>query len=183
MSAEPVEPLDPQDMALAGLMHTARHRSLTLTDIADLDRTVGRVELLDGNLIVTPAADFEHQDLCVELVTALNAIVPAGLRAYTNINLFEPGSDSALFIPDVAVVHSAKAVRIPGVGEGVFPDAVELIMEITSTNREVDMRTKRDRFAGWHVPYVVVDRQTTPPIWHQFGQLPEWVDPLMVNHR
>jgi hypothetical protein len=37
---------------------------------------VGRVELIDGNLIVTPNPDLQHQDLCVGLTTQLNSMVP-----------------------------------------------------------------------------------------------------------
>ena len=40
MSAQPVGGLDPQDLALAALMHLARTRPLTVADIEHLDPTV-----------------------------------------------------------------------------------------------------------------------------------------------
>lgn len=174
MSAEPIEPLDPQDLALARIMHQARRRSLTIADVADLDRSVGRVELLDGMLILTPNPDFDHQDRIVDLVVRLNADLPEGLRAYTGGNIFEPGSNTLNLIPDVLVIEQAKMVRIHGQGQGVFPDAVHLAIEVTSSNWKADLGVKRERMANWGVPYVVIDRRTDEAQTLIYGELPDW---------
>ena len=171
MSAQPVDDLDSQDLALAALMHLARRRPLTVADIENVDRTVGRVELIDGNLILTPNPDLQHQDLCVSLTNQLNTIAPPGLRAYTGINVYDPSTDKVIFIPDVAVIDPALAVRN---GAGVFPDALALVIEITSSNRDTDLGLKKQWYTGRGVPYVVVDRASRPHQFRVFGELPEW---------
>lgn len=171
MSAQPVDDLDSQDLALAALMHLARSRPLTVADLEHLDPTVGRVELIDGNLILTPNPDMQHQDLCVSLTNQLNAAAPSGLRAYTGINLYDPDSDKVIFIPDVAVVDPSMAVRG---GVGVFPDAVALVVEITSSNRDTDLGLKKEWYARRGLPYVVVDRAHRHYEYLLFGDLPQW---------
>jgi Uma2 family endonuclease len=175
MSAQPVDDLDPQDLALAALMHLARTRPLTVADIEDLDPTVGRVELIDGNLILTPNPDMQHQDLCVGLTNQLNGVIPRGLRAYTGINVCDPNTDNLIFIPDVAVVDPSMAIRN---GVGVFPDALALVIEITSSNRDTDLGLKREWYAHRGVPYIVVDRAQQPHQYLAFGNLPEWASRL-----
>jgi Uma2 family endonuclease len=145
---------------------------LTIADIEDIDPTVGRIELIDGNLILTPSADLEHQDLCLALVNWLNVAAPPGLRAYSAINVYEPGTDKVIFIPDVAVLDPTMAVFD---GRGVLPDALALVIEITSSNRETDLGVKKDRYMQWGVPYLVVDRKPVTHEYKVFGDLPEWV--------
>ena len=176
MSAQPVDDLDPQDLALAALMHLARTRPLTVADIEDLDSTVGRVELIDGNLILTPNPDLQHQDLCVQLTNQLNGVAPEGLRAYTGINVYDPNTDKLIFIPDVAVVDPSLAIRN---GIGVFPDALALVIEITSSNRDTDLGLKKEWYTHRGVPYVVVDHGQRPHEYLAFGDLPEWASGLV----
>jgi Uma2 family endonuclease len=176
MSAQPVDDLDSQDLALAALMHLARRRPLTVADIEDLDPRVGRVELIDGNLILTPNPDLQHQDLCVGLTNQLNSMVPAGLRAYTAINVYDPRTDKLIFIPDVAVVDPSLAVRN---GAGVFPHALALVIEITSSNRETELGLKKDWYTGRGIPYLVVDCASAPHQYRVFGDLPEWAADLL----
>jgi len=180
VSAEPVEPLEPQDLALAHLMHLARRRSLVIADIEELDPTVGRVELIDGNLLLTPSADLPHQDLCLRLANELNILAPPGLRAYLSVNVYDPGSDNVIFIPDVAVVDPALAVNN---GKGVFPDALALVIEVTSSNRETDLGVKKDWYMQRGIPYLVVDRKPDPFAYRAFGNWPAWAAPVVTPLR
>lgn len=178
MSAEPVEdgPLDPQDLALARVMHSARHRPLTIADVETLDRTVGRTELIDGVLLLTPNPDADHIRLSRRFANSLDDLVPDGCEALEGVNIFEPGSDKVIFMPDVAVIRTEKLVRVPRQGEGVFPDGLELVIEITSSNREVDLGVKRERYESWGVPYLVIDRASTPYAHRVFGDWPTWAE-------
>jgi Uma2 family endonuclease len=183
MSAEPVEPVEPmpaQALALARLMQVARRRPLGVADVRDLDASIGRVELIDGNLIVTPLADVEHQDLCFRLTQELNRALPAGLRAFMSINVFDPGSESTYVNPDVVVADPARLVRN---GLGVDLDTVALVVEVTSSNRATDFGIKRDLFARFDVPYLIVDRKTRPHSHHVFGAAPAWLADALEAYR
>ncbi len=118
----PVEEWTPQDWALAKLTYLARRRPLTIADLIGIDRTAGRLELIDGVLLMTPNPDADHLRRSRRLANTLDTVVPEGCEAIEGINVFEPGSDRVIFMPDVAVIVSDKLVRVPGQGEGVFPD-------------------------------------------------------------
>ena len=56
------------------------------------------------------------------------------------------------------------------------PRAVRLIVEVTSpSTRRHDLKTKRDLYESWEVPYVVIDRRTVPFTVSDFGDLPPYV--------
>ncbi len=152
--------MDAAGLGLARLAQLSRHRPLTVADIESLDRSVGRVELLDGVLLVTPHADVDHPRWARRLANRLDELVPPGCEALDGVNVFEPGSDRVCVIPDVVVIQTDKIVQVPRQGEGVFPDGLELVIEITSSNRDVDLGVKRQRYQAWGVPYLVVDRST-----------------------
>ena len=175
----PVDEWTPQDWALARLAQLSRHRPLTVADIEGLDRSVGRVELLDGVLLVTPHADVDHPRWARRLANRLDERVPPGCEALDGVNVFEPGSDRVCVIPDVVVIQTDKIVQVPRQGEGVFPDGLELVIEITSSNRDVDLGVKRQRYQAWGVPYLVVDRSTDPYDHLVFGQWPDWAASLL----
>ncbi|GLY17138.1 hypothetical protein Kisp01_41530 [Kineosporia sp. NBRC 101677] len=65
------------------------------------------------------------------------------MQALEGVNVFEPGTDRVCVIPDVVVVRTDRIVRVPGQGEGVLPDGLELVIEITSSSREVDLGLTR----------------------------------------
>ena len=98
-------------------------------------------------------------------------MTPTELRAYTGINVYDPDSDKIVFVPDVAVVDPSMAIRN---GVGVFPDALALVVEITSSNRDTDLGLKKDWYTRHGVFYVVVDRSHRPYECLTFGVLPEW---------
>lgn len=138
--------MDAAGLGLARLAQLSRHRPLTVADIESLDRSVGRVELLDGVLLVTPHADVDHPRWARRLANRLDELVPPGCEALDGVNVFEPGSDRVCVIPDVVVIQTDKIVQVPRQGEGVFPDGLELVIEITSSNRDVDLGVKRQRY-------------------------------------
>jgi Uma2 family endonuclease len=176
VSAEPLEHVElGAVMNLATLLQTAVRRPLTVDDLLSLDATdAGRMELIDGSLIVTPIADLEHQDLVMQLCLRLSAVLPTGMRVLPGFNVILEGGgeEEVLTIPDVAVVDPAMVARK---GLGVPPDGLILGVEITSpSTRRRDLTTKRDLYAGWNVPLVIVDRKITPHRYTVFGDVPGW---------
>lgn len=177
--AAPVEEWTPQDWALAKLTYLARRRPLKISDLASIDRAAGRLELIDGVLVLTPNPDFAHGALARRLANQLDGLVPAGCAAHLEPNVFEPGSNRTITNPDVVVYRTERTVRIPGEGEGVFPDGLALAIEITSPNRETDLGIKRQRYEFWSVPYLVIDRSTEPFSYLTFGAWPSWAAAIL----
>jgi hypothetical protein len=62
-----------------------------------------------------------------------------------------------------------------------MPDALALVIEITSANRETDLGLKKDWYGQWNVPYLVVDRAYDPYWYRSFGDMPDWVAGLLLN--
>lgn len=93
--------------------------------------------------------------------------------------MFVPESDATCIIPDVVVIRTDAIVRVPGQGEGVFPDGLELVIEITSSNRDVDLGVKRQRYQAWGVPYLALDRSTDPYDYLVFGDWPDWAKSIL----
>lgn len=84
-----------------------------------------RIELLDGELLVTPSAAHSHQRLSSRLWSALDAAAPDGFEVLEAINLrLAPGR---ILIPDLAVITT------PGI-QTVVSEArdVVLVVEIMS---------------------------------------------------
>jgi Uma2 family endonuclease len=176
MSTEPLEHVElGAVMNLATLLQRAVYGPLSVDDVLTLDSTdAGRMELIDGSLYVTPIADLQHQDLVMKICMALRPLPPAHLLVLPgcNVILEHGGDEEILTIPDVAVVDVKKRVRD---GLGVSPDGLILGVEITSpSTRRRDLTIKRDLYAGWGVPLVIIDRKFGPPRRTDFGTLPGW---------
>jgi len=92
-----------------------------------------RVELLDGELLVSPAARHPHQRLSFRLAAVLDAVAPAGFEVLEAVNVrVAPGR---ILIPDIAVITS------PGADVTVSEAAeVAMVVEIVSRGSVVTDR-------------------------------------------
>jgi Uma2 family endonuclease len=84
-----------------------------------------RIELLDGGLLMSPAAGSRHQRLSFQLCYALGRAAPSGLEVLEAINVrVAPGR---ILIPDLVVVTK------PGLDRAVWdPPEVAMVVEIVS---------------------------------------------------
>lgn len=84
-----------------------------------------RIELLDGGLLVSPAAGSRHQRLSSHLCHALGRAAPSWLEVLEAVNIrVAPGR---ILIPDLVVVTN------PGLDVTVWdPDEVAMVIEIVS---------------------------------------------------
>lgn len=103
-----------------------------------------RIELLDGGLLVSPAAGGRHQRLSFQLCYALGRAAPNGLEVLEAINVrVAPGR---IVIPDLAVVTN------PGLDLTVWdPPYVVMVVEIVSPGS------------------VAADRAIKPPLYSAAG--------------
>ena len=160
------------------LIELAGQRRLRIEDLPQDVENV-RYELIDGSLYVTPLGDFEHQALASRFTTLLAASIPPGSVALAGVNVIL-GSRTVVE-PDVAVVDPAHLVRD---GLGVSPKGLLFAVEITSpSTRRRDLTIKRELYREWDVPYLLVDRDTTPHAYLPQGDLPAWTDVLLSGLR
>lgn len=107
-----------------------------------------RVELIDGELIVSPLGDYPHQELVTALSSQLRLVLPRGLYPYAGGNV--RAGAGRLLIPDVVVSRRrlkdlvANAADVALVGEVVSP-----------SSRSIDRILKPALFAkagiGWYL--------------------------------
>ena len=148
-------------MPAIDLLQVASHRLLTIDDLPD-ERGF---ELIDGSMYVSPLGDVEHQDLCLRYAMALQPHLAGGCMALAGVNVIEGGK--TLVEPDVAVFDADYQVRS---GLGVSPEGLRFVIEVTSpSTRRRDLTVKQNLYYEWKVPYLVVDRGTTPYTFRSFN--------------
>ncbi|CAL9538937.1 Uma2 family endonuclease [Streptomyces sp. enrichment culture] len=136
----------------------------SLTAIADeiMERHPGyRVEIIGGLLLVAPSPDAPHARALTKL---MRPFITAGLddgetAVLQSVGLWLPTGAEDYAIPDLAVVDADiddHHVR----NNAYDPVCFRLVLEVTSSNWEEDLKTKVGAYAEAKVPvYVVVDRK------------------------
>ncbi|UXY29474.1 Uma2 family endonuclease [Streptomyces sp. HUAS TT20] len=139
-------------------------RPFSLTAIADeiMERHPGyRVEIIGGHLLVTPSPDAPHARALTKL---MRPFIAAGLdddetEVLQNVGLWLPTGAEDYAIPDLVVVdadideHYVK-------NNAYEPVCFRLVLEVTSSTWEDDLKTKAAAYAKAEVPvYVIVDRK------------------------
>lgn len=124
----------------------------TVDDVLALDEDGGhtRHELIDGQLIVSPAPGYPHQRASRRLAALLDqAAVACGatVEVFEAVNVVTP---SGLVIPDIAIVHADAArdaeLSLPAA-------AMAAVIEIVSpTTRRIDRLVKPSVYAEADIP-------------------------------
>lgn len=115
-----------------------------------------RVEVIEGNIVVSPTPMGPHALSASRLRTALKACLPPDAEDVEMVTLDLPESGQR-YIPDVLVMPSGVLLR----EEWLFPaDEALLVAEITSpSNAETDRVRKLRGYARSTVPmYLLIDR-------------------------
>lgn len=110
-----------------------------------------RAELIEGNIVVTPPPNNEHQSYFVEVAYDFNV---AGWRVSGETGLITP---LGRFIPDLTVARK-EYFRATPLKHWLDPDGVALVAEITSSNPSNDRDSKRRGYAKSGIPlYLLID--------------------------
>jgi Uma2 family endonuclease len=113
-----------------------------------LPETGPRYQLVDGDLLMSPAPTFWHQELLMRLATALRVFAEgkrAGKVVCAPLDVIL--SDEDVFQPDIVFVSAGHRKLIVPEGIRGTPD---LCVEVLSpTNRGVDLGTKRLQYAKY----------------------------------
>ncbi|MFC9299490.1 Uma2 family endonuclease [Streptomyces sp. NPDC057011] len=154
MSTAPVEHLEYAD----------DERPLTLLEEADqlMEQIPGyRVEIIGGILTVTPPPDAPHARALTKLMAPF---IAAGLadgetEVLQGIGLWLPDGPEDYAIPDLSVVDADIDEHL--IEHNCYdPVAFRLVLEVTSSNYNNDLRSKAVAYAQARIPvYVIVNRQ------------------------
>ncbi|MEU0986354.1 Uma2 family endonuclease [Streptomyces sp. NPDC005953] len=151
-------------MSAAAAEHPCDGERGSLLDEADVlaERNPGhRVEIIGGVITVSPLADFAHARA---LTTAMLPFLMAGFdgtRAdvLQAVAMWLPGGPSDYAIPDLAILDADFEEH--HVERNCYDPAVfRLVLEVTSSNYQADLRNKVAAYAQAGIPvYVIVDRK------------------------
>ncbi|MFG2553839.1 Uma2 family endonuclease [Streptomyces sp. NPDC048581] len=117
-----------------------------------------RVELIEGEIYVTPPANGEHEEVVSELSGQVRDH-NKGVGRYTGIGLHVPGaSDTGHVIPDLAIAPKGS---FDDQEEWHEPTGVVLVAEVTSTSTaDRDRDKKIHGYARAGIPvYLLIDRE------------------------
>jgi Uma2 family endonuclease len=133
-----------------------------------LDLPGHRVELIDGQIVVSPTASRGHSNVVTELIDQFAEVRRHGWERHTNLTVHIPATRERL-IPDLAIVPGDA----PGFGENeLLAPGVLLVAEVVSPHsRREDREVKPRAYAQGGVPlYLLIDRLATPPAVTLFSQ-------------
>ncbi|MFE5089754.1 Uma2 family endonuclease [Streptomyces sp. NPDC056638] len=120
-----------------------------------------RVEIIGGVITVAPPPDGLHANA---LTTLMIPFLAAGIhgeetKVLQGIGLWLPGGPEDYAIPDLAVVD-ADFDEHPAENNCYDPAVFRLVLEVTSSNYNNDLRNKVVAYAEAKIPvYVIVDRK------------------------
>jgi Uma2 family endonuclease len=127
-----------------------------------MERNPGyRVEIIGGQILVSPPRDGAH---AAALTGLMVPFLTAGLHGTESmvlqgVGLWLPSGSEEYAIPDLALVDADFQDHL--VENNCYdPVAFRLVLEVTSSNYQSDLRTKVAAYADANVPvYAIVDRK------------------------
>ncbi|QNP70631.1 Uma2 family endonuclease [Streptomyces roseirectus] len=125
-----------------------------------MDRNPGyRVEIIGGQILVTPPPDGPHGEALMDLALVLSeaGLHRAGSKIIPGLGIWLPGTEDYA-IPDLSLVDADY--RDHRAENGCYaPVCFRLVLEVTSSNWKTDLRYKVKAYAAAKVPvYLIVDR-------------------------
>jgi Uma2 family endonuclease len=117
-----------------------------------------RVEIIAGQLLVTPPPDFAHARALTKITLLAAALDTVDSHVVQGVGVWF-GSDEDYAVPDLAIVDADIEERL--VAYNCYDPAVfRAVFEVTSRNRSTDLVAKRAKYAAAGIPvYVIVDRK------------------------
>jgi len=128
------------------------------------------VEYLDGQAVVSPRPTRRHQRAARRIANLIEAVDPSAVSVDTEWG-WKPGDDE--FVPDVLVTR-------PTDEELHYTGTPLLVVEVLSSNRAHDLRTKKSKYAAVGLRrYWTIDPETETAIalelvdgeYHQIGSV------------
>ncbi|MFF4366513.1 Uma2 family endonuclease [Streptomyces sp. NPDC001594] len=149
-------------MSAAPAEHPAGERPLL--DLANrlMEQYPGhRVEIIGGQILVSPPADGSHAEALTDLMVPFLTVGLHGpeSRVLQSVGIWLPDGREDYAVPDLSVVDADYKDHL--VANNCYdPVSFRLVLEVTSSNYKTDLRTKVTAYANAKVPvYVIVDRR------------------------
>ena len=161
-------------------------RRYTVDEVLAFPADGNRYELVDGELLVTPAPRFRHQDVVGELFGQLRQYLidnPGIGRAVLSPADITWGSQDDLAQPDVFVV-AAEEARDPNTGWETMRTLLLAVEVISPSSSRYDRVTKRRLYQRRGVAtYWVADPDARlVEVWHPEDERPEIVTDTLRWH-
>ncbi|MCX4823897.1 Uma2 family endonuclease [Streptomyces sp. NBC_01142] len=153
-------------MSAAAAEHPCDGPPATLLETANslMEQHPGyRVEIIGGVITVAPPPDGAHARALTKL---MSPFMVAGLdggetEVLQAVGLWLPGGPDDYAIPDLAVVDADFEEHLVE-NNSYDPAVFRLVLEVTSTNYQSDLRNKVAAYAEAKIPvYVIIDRKHT----------------------
>lgn len=120
-----------------------------------------RVEIIGGVITVAPPPDGDHASVLTDVMISFLAVGAHGQesRVLQNVGLWLPADSEDFAIPDLALVDADFEEHL--IQYNCYDPAVfRLVLEVTSSNYQQDLRNKVTAYADAKIPvYVIVDRK------------------------
>ncbi|KAF2780442.1 Uma2 domain containing protein [Streptomyces sp. OM5714] len=148
---------------MTAMAHEPITQDLLLEWFLALDTPEGfRAELIEGEIVVTPPPDGDHEDYIGLIVSQVHRRSVTDMQFSGNKGLKLKNADGLPadhVIPDGTFAPAGS--RLYRGAEPWMPcDGVSLVLEVTSSKPKADRETKRHAYARGDIPfYLLVDRQ------------------------
>ncbi|GES30326.1 Uma2 family endonuclease [Streptomyces angustmyceticus] len=148
-------------MSAAAVEHPHDGKSALLREAERLaEKLPGyRIEIIGGELTVTPPADGPHADSLTDLTFAFAPAHGAETRVAQAMGVWLPDGPEDYAVPDLAVVDADYRDHL--LSDNCYDPAVfRMVLEVTSSNYATDLKKKVAAYAIAKIPvYVVIDRK------------------------
>ena len=150
----------------------AARKAWTEADLQGLPDDGYNCELVDGELVMSPKNNFQHENICADLIAALHTFAKAG-----RFGVVLGGSAGCWMknrncrAPDVSFISKARVIEFgfkPSTRK-FFPAAPDLAVEVLSpsnTRAEIDARLKDFFASGTQLAWIIDPENECAEICH-----------------